>query len=114
MDCARSGVNAITTGEEAFYPWNSSHRTTQLLDDLARKNGCTLCGSGYQDVFWGNLVTTLAGATHTIQKIIGKFSYNVEDYGIVVGEGSRGRCRLRTSKRRSLPRTESPLRNEEP
>lgn len=86
MDCAQSGVNAITTGEEAFYPWNSSHRTTQLLDDLARKNGCTLCGSGYQDVFWGNLITTLAGATHTIAKIIGKSSYNVEDYGIVLAK----------------------------
>ncbi len=86
LDCAESGVNAITTGEEAFYPWNSSYRTTQLLDDLARKNGCTLCGSGYQDVFWGNLITTLAGATHTIAKITGRSSYNVEDYGIALAK----------------------------
>jgi len=86
MDCAVSGVNAITTGEEAFYPWNSSYRTTQLLDELAKKNGCTICGSGYQDVFWGNLITTLAGATHTIEKIIGKSSYNVEDYGIALAK----------------------------
>jgi 2,4-diaminopentanoate dehydrogenase len=84
MDCAESGVNAITTGEEAFYPWNSSYKTTQLLDALAKKNGCTLCGSGYQDVLWGNLITTLAGATHTIKKIIGASSYNVEDYGIAL------------------------------
>ena len=61
MDCAESGVSAITIGDEAFYPWNSSYQTTQLLDDLAKKNGCTLCGSGYQDVLWGNLITTLAG-----------------------------------------------------
>jgi 2,4-diaminopentanoate dehydrogenase len=86
MDCAESGVNAITTGEEAFYPWNSSYKTTQLLDELAKKNDCTLCGSGYQDVFWGNLITTLAGATHTIKKIIGKSSYNVEDYGIALAK----------------------------
>ena len=86
MDCAESGVNAITTGEEAFYPWNSSYKTTQMLDELAKKNGCTLCGSGYQDVFWGNLITTLAGATHTIKKIIGKSSYNVEDYGIALAK----------------------------
>jgi 4-hydroxy-tetrahydrodipicolinate reductase len=86
MDCAESGVNAITTGEEAFYPWNSSYKTTQLLDELAKKNGCTLCGSGYQDVFWGNLITTLAGATHTIKKIIGKSSYNVEDYGVALAK----------------------------
>jgi 2,4-diaminopentanoate dehydrogenase len=86
MDCAESGVNAITTGEEAFYPWNSSDKTTQLLDELAKKNGCTLCGSGYQDVFWGHLITTLAGATHTIKKIIGKSSYNVEDYGVALAK----------------------------
>src|SRR5918993_855475 len=86
IDCAESGVNAITTGEEAFYPWNSSYKTTQLLDELAKKNGCTLCGSGYQDVFWGNLITTLAGATHTIKKITGKSSYNVEDYGIALAK----------------------------
>jgi 4-hydroxy-tetrahydrodipicolinate reductase len=86
MDCAESGVNAITTGEEAFYPWNSSYKTTQLLDALAKKNGCTLCGSGYQDVFWGNLITTLAGATHTIKQISGKSRYNVEDYGIVLAK----------------------------
>jgi hypothetical protein len=84
IDCAESGVNAITTGEEAFYPWNSSYQTTQLLDDLAKRHGCTLCGSGYQDVLWGNLITTLAGATHTIRKIIGASSYNVEDYGIAL------------------------------
>jgi 2,4-diaminopentanoate dehydrogenase len=86
MDCAESGVNAITSGEEAFYPWNSSYKTTQLLDELAKKNGCTLCGSGFQDVFWGNLITTLAGATHTIQKITGKCIYNIEDYGIALAK----------------------------
>jgi 4-hydroxy-tetrahydrodipicolinate reductase len=86
MDCAESGVDAITTGEEAFYPWNSSSKTTELLDQVAKKNGCTLCGSGYQDVFWGNLITTLAGATHTIKKITGKSSYNVEDYGMALAK----------------------------
>jgi 4-hydroxy-tetrahydrodipicolinate reductase len=86
MECAETGVNAITTGEEAFYPWNSSYKTTELLDALAKKNGCTLCGSGYQDVFWGNLIATLAGATHTIKRISGKSSYNVEDYGIALAK----------------------------
>jgi 2,4-diaminopentanoate dehydrogenase len=84
IECAESGVNAITTGEEAFFPWNSSKKTTDLLDGLAKKNGCTLCGSGYQDVFWGHLITALAGATHTIKKIVGRSSYNVEDYGIAL------------------------------
>jgi hypothetical protein len=86
MDCAESGVNAITLCEEAFYPWNSAYKTTQMLDELARKNGVTLCGSGYQDVLWGNLIATLAGATHTIKKITGRSIYNVEDYGIALAK----------------------------
>lgn len=86
MDCAESGVNAITLCEEAFYPWNSAYKTTRMLDDLAKQNGVTFCGSGYGDVFWGNLITTIAGATHTIKKISGRSSYNVEDYGIALAK----------------------------
>lgn len=82
--CAQNGVNAITTCEEAFYPQNSSPEMFGELDKLAKENMCSLCGSGYQDVFWGNLITTLAGATHKIVKIKGKSSYNVEDYGIAL------------------------------
>jgi 4-hydroxy-tetrahydrodipicolinate reductase len=37
-------------------------------------------------VFWGNLITTIAGATHTITKITGKSSYNVEDYGVALAK----------------------------
>ncbi|MGB2579591.1 4-hydroxy-tetrahydrodipicolinate reductase [Elusimicrobium simillimum] len=84
--CAKNGVNAISTCEEAFFPGNSNPAVTKRLHDLAKKNNCTLCGSGYQDVFWGNLITTLAGATHTIKKIKGKSSYNVEDYGIALAK----------------------------
>ena len=42
--CAKNGVNAISTCEEALYPWNSSPDITKELDDLAKKGGCTLCG----------------------------------------------------------------------
>ena len=84
--CASHGVNAITTCEEAFYPEVSNPVLTRKLDELARKNNCTLTGSGYQDAFWGNLITTLAGATHGITKIKGSSSYNVEDYGIALAE----------------------------
>lgn len=84
--CAKYGANAITTCEEAFYPQNSNPTLFKKIDELAKKNNCTICGSGYQDVFWGNLITTLAGATHNITKIKGKSSYNVEDYGIALAE----------------------------
>ena len=84
--CAKCGVNAITTCEEAFYPMNSSPRITKEIDRIAKENNCTITGSGYQDVFWGNLIYTLAGATHKITKIKGSSSYNVEDYGIALAK----------------------------
>ena len=84
--CAKLGINAITTCEEAFYPMNSNPSLTKKIDELARKNNCTITGTGYQDAFWGNLITTLAGATHGITKIVGSSSYNVEDYGIALAE----------------------------
>ncbi len=86
MICAQNGINAISTCEEAFYPWNSSIQITTELDKIAKENNCTLCGSGYQDVFWGNLIATIAGATHKITKIKGSSSYNVEDYGIALAK----------------------------
>ena len=84
--CARLGINAITTCEEAFYPMNSIPGLTMEIDRLAKENDCTITGSGYQDAFWGNLITTLAGSTHNITKIKGSSSYNVEDYGIALAE----------------------------
>lgn len=84
--CAENGVNAISTAEEAIFPWNSKPHMTKELDELAKVNNCTLTGSGYQDIFWGSLISTLAGATHKITKIKGSSSYNVEDYGIVLAK----------------------------
>lgn len=85
--CAKNMVNAISTCEEALYPWNSSYDITSELDQLAKQHGCTLCGSGYPDMYWGSLITTLAGSMHKITKICGSSSYNVEDYGIALAEG---------------------------
>ena len=84
--CAELGVNAITTCEEAFFPENSNPNLTAKIDELAKKNNCTITGSGYQDVFWGQLVTSICGATQSIKKIVGESWYNVEDYGIALAE----------------------------
>lgn len=86
LTCAKMGVNAITTCEEAFYPMNSNPNLTKEIDRLAKENNCTITGSGYQDAFWGNLITTLCGTTHNITKIVGSSSYNVEDYGIALAK----------------------------
>ncbi len=85
--CAANGVNAITTCEEALYPWNSSPALTKKLDTLAKEGGCTLTGVGYCDLYWGTMVTNLAGSMFRINKIEGSSWYNIEDYGIALAEG---------------------------
>ncbi len=84
--CANLGINAITTCEEAFYPMNSNPLATKKVDELAKQNGCTITGSGYQDIYWGQLISSIAGSTHKISKIKGSSSYNVEDYGIALAQ----------------------------
>ena len=84
--CAELGINAITTCEEAFYSWNSNPNLTKKIDELAKENNCTITGSGYQDIFWGQLITSICGATQSIKKIVGESWYNVEDYGIALAE----------------------------
>ena len=86
MLCAKLGINAITTCEEAFYPMNSNPVATKKVDELAKQNGCTITGSGYQDIYWGQLISSIAGSTHQITKIKGSSSYNVEDYGIALAK----------------------------
>ena len=86
MLCAGLGINAITTCEEAFYPMNSNPNLTKKIDELAKQNNCTITGSGYQDIYWGQLITSIAGSTQKITKIKGSSSYNVEDYGIALAQ----------------------------
>ena len=84
--CAKLGINAITTCEEAFFPANSNPQITNKLDEIAKKTNCTITGSGYQDIYWGQLISSIAGSTHKITKIKGSSSYNVEDYGIALAQ----------------------------
>ncbi len=74
MLCAELGLNAITTCEEAFYPENSNLTLTKKIDELAKeKNNCTITGSGYQDIYWGQLISSIAGSTQKITKNKRKF-----------------------------------------
>ena len=84
--CAEFGINAITTCEEAFYPENSNPTLTNRINELAKKNNCTITGSGYQDIYWGQLISSIAGSTQKITKIKGSSSYNVEEYGIALAK----------------------------
>lgn len=84
--CITCGVNVITTSEECFYAKNSNPTLFHELDILAKSNNVTITGCGYQDIFWGNLVTSIASSTHNITGIKGSSSYNVEDYGLALAK----------------------------
>ena len=66
--CCDAGVDALTIGEEAFWPWTSSPDVTARIDEMAKAAGVTVSGSGYPDVYWGSLVTNVAGSMSKLEK----------------------------------------------
>ncbi|OSQ52427.1 NAD(P)H-dependent amine dehydrogenase family protein [Marivita geojedonensis] len=84
--CLGNGANVVTIEEETIFPWTTAPDHAKALDALAKSNGVTLAASGAQDVFWVNLVTTLLGAVHKVDRVTGHCRWNVDDYGPEVAD----------------------------
>lgn len=85
--CARNGVNAISTCEEAIYPWNSSPVITEEIDRVAKENGCTITGTGANETQYGGMFALYGGNTQKTDRIVASARYNVDDYGIALAKG---------------------------
>ena len=64
---ASHGVNAISTCEEALYPWNTSPTLTNSFDSRQKKTTAPLQAQGTR-MFSGQPHNLSAGATHNITK----------------------------------------------
>jgi len=75
-NCIEAGVNAVTTSEEAVYPWKSEPELSKMLDEKAKEAGVVISASGFPDSYWGTLVIVLAGTVNEIDRIKGYCIYS--------------------------------------
>ena len=84
--CLEHGANVITIEEESFFPWGTAPALASALDELAKRHGVTIMGSGAQDVYWLTLPAVLMGAAHRVESVHGRTTWNVDDYGPEVAQ----------------------------
>jgi 4-hydroxy-tetrahydrodipicolinate reductase len=84
--CLENGVNVVTIEEESFFPWSTAPELAGRLDELAKRHGATLMGSGAQDAYWMTLPSVLMGAAHRVDSVHGCTRWNVDDYGPEVAD----------------------------
>lgn len=85
--CAKNGVNAISTCEEAIFPWNSAPAITEEIDRVAKENNCTITGTGANESQYGGMFALFGGNTQKTERIKASAQYNVDDYGIALAKG---------------------------
>ncbi len=79
--CAECGVNALTIGEQALWPWTEEPEIASEIDAAFQKAGVTCSASGCPEVAWGSLASTLAGSCARVDKVQVTGILNLEDYG---------------------------------
>jgi hypothetical protein len=64
--CIEHGINVLTIGSFASYPWRISPELTRELDEIAKASNVTITGTGNQDFFMVNLGTLMSGVCHRL------------------------------------------------
>ena len=84
--CLEAGVNVITVGAHASYPWRLEPALSQELDDIAKTHGVTISGSGNQDFFIVHLGALMSGVCHRVDTIVHRSLTDVNNFGSETAE----------------------------
>jgi hypothetical protein len=70
VSCAKAGVDVISTCEELSYPYHKQPELSREIDDLAKKSGVTILGTGINPGYlMDTLPITLTGACLRVDSI---------------------------------------------
>ncbi len=75
------GVRIISCGLQASYPKAVSPALAAELDDIARKHGSVMLGTGFQDAFRMWLPTVLAAACNGIERVTNRSLVDIAPHG---------------------------------
>jgi 4-hydroxy-tetrahydrodipicolinate reductase len=78
--CLEEAVNVIELSEEACYPQLVDAILADELDALAKKNGVSIVGLGYQDISWNAFAMALAANALSIEEIYGEDWMIADDF----------------------------------
>lgn len=79
--CIENGLNVISLGAHASYPWRIEPDITGDLDRLAKRHGVTITGGGNQDFFMVNLGILATGISHRLDSITHHSLTDVNTFG---------------------------------
>lgn len=84
--CVEHGVDVVTSSEEAYYYMRANAEAGMKLDELAKKHGVTILGTGVQDVFFSTLPAVLMSSCYNVKRIHGENYAILDDLGRISNE----------------------------
>lgn len=108
-NCIEHGLNVISVGAHASYPWRIAPEITATLDRLAKTHKVTITGSGNQDFFMVNVASLASGVCHRIDAITYRSLTDVNAFGPEVAEIAHVGETRETYNERAIAAHEQPL-----